>query len=295
MALPGMEGPAPEWPGAVSGKFADPLHGRELCRRQVATMVKEGAPHGLARNGFARYFTDTSGLLPDEGKMQVLVKPGGEVLAWRPSRRSLSEPGSHHYEKPEGRRLVEEQPRQLRGTAERRHLRPAESKEAQECRDRPTGVRIVHRENGLRALDQPAREVDVSAEMARKARALDLCTQRNGVGCRSLGDKAYRQPEYETGFHAAGSLIVGSSFMRGNFKKTEPRNSTSVVLVLDTDKKHVQSYEEKFHERQVQEAQSEVQYLTGWEVSTLKDCDEARYQDVDSDDDTGAHLAQPRS
>jgi len=290
MALPGMEAPwapMPEWPGAVSGKFTDKLHGRDNQKRQVVSFSRDGADHGLARNGFASYFNDPSGLLPSEGRRPVPHAGGSEVCNWKPSKRSLSEPGQLHNEKPEGRRFVDDAPKQVFTIREKRHIRQVESKE--EYGDRQIGPSSVMRDNGLRACDQPAREVDISNEMARKVRPLDLLTQRNGIECRAHGDKPYRHPEYERGFHKAGSLVVGSSFHRGHYKKTEPRNSTTIHLVMDNTKKQLKSYEEKFREQMVSEAQQEVQALTrSWETSALKDCQEAKFADIDSDDETSA-------
>lgn len=288
MALPGMQAPAPEWPVAVSGKFTDKLHGRELGRRPVDAFAKHGAEHGLARNGFGSYFADTGGLAPTQGLRAVPHLDGGEVHAWRPSKRTLTEPGALHYERAEGRRLPERVPSQKVFTiCEKRHLRQVESKE--EISDRPVGPKNVFRENGLRARDQPAREVDISTEMARKVRPLDLESQRNNIGCRALGDKNYRHPEYDAGFHAAGGLIIGSTGVRGHFKKTEPRNAASVHLVLDNTKRSVKSYEEKYREQQLSEAQAEVEQLTrSWEAGALRECAEAAYQDLDSEDEAPA-------
>lgn len=288
MALPGLQAPPQEWPGAVSGKFTDKIHGRELCRRQVEALAKHGPDHGLARSGFGQYFTDSAGLLSYEGKRAVPHVENSDVHNWRSSRRNLSEPGAFHYEKHEGRRIPEQAPNlQVFTIREKRHIRQMESKE--EYTDRPVGPRTTYRDNGLRASDQPAREVDISTEMARKVRTVDLVSQRNGIGCKALGDKAYRHPEYERGFHAAGELVIGSSFTRGHFKKTEPRNAMSVNLVMDGTKKSVKSYEEKYREHLLCEAQSEVADLTrNWESYTLKDCDEAKYQDLDSDEELPA-------
>eukprot|EP00435_Cladocopium_sp_Y103_P065193 s832_g27.t1 len=103
------------------------------------------------------------------------------------------------------------------------------------------------RDNGIRAADQPAREVDVTVEMQRKARNHELDSKRNGIGCRSLGDKNYRHPEYMSRFFHSGELIVGS----GPPAKT---------------------YMEKQRERAMQEAEAEVENLTlRWEADTLKD------------------------
>lgn len=288
MALPGMEAPRPEWPGAVSGKFNDKLHGGNSQKRDVPTEVRDGAEIGLARNGFSKYFSDTRGLVRDTGKKSIPPRDS-DVFAWRPSRRSLAAPGSDHLEKPEGLRVVEEPERKVYTMRERKHIRCHESKE--EYGDLPRGQKIVIRENGLRAHDQPAREVDLIHEMSRKVRPLDLYSQRNGVQCRTLGDKPYRHPEYESGFHAAGNLVVGCGFHRGMHKRTEPRNSTSISLNIDMNKPPLKSYEEKQHEKMIADSAEEVAELTrNWEKSTLLDCEEAGYVDIDSDDE-----AQPQA
>jgi len=286
-----MEAPVPEWPGAVSRKFGDAITGNLASRRVVETGCRNGVEHGLARNGFARYFTDTDGLNPTQGKRTFEAR-NGEVCDWRPSRRSLSEPGCGHYEKNEGRRVVEQPVRKIVPLREKRHIRQAASKE--EFSDRPLGPRTVVRENGLRAVDQPAREVDISTEFARKGRVSDLVNQRNGFGCRALGDKSYRHPDYENNFHHVGGLIVGSTFMRGTFKKTESRSNSSVPLaVVDGDRRPAKSYEEAQRERQLFDAQAEVVALTReWEAGTLKECD-AKYEELSDSEDEGGAVVEP--
>jgi len=280
----GYAAPRPEWPGANPGKFNDRLHGGNSQRRDVPTEVRDGSDIGLARNGFAKYFTDPGGLACDQGRKRI-APADSDVFAWRPSRRSLEHPGAQHREKTEGLRVVEGKPESKVYTMrEKKHIRCHESKE--EHGDLPRGNKIVYRDNGMRASDQPAREVDLIHEISRKARNPDLHSQRNGIGCRSLGDKAYRHPEYESGFHAVGQLVVGSGFHRGMHKKTEARNSTSICLNIDTSKAPLKSYEEKQREKMVSDAAGEVEELTrNWERSTLLDCDEAGYEDMDSDDE----------
>ncbi|CAE8681357.1 unnamed protein product, partial [Polarella glacialis] len=287
MALPGMDMHMPpsaagEWPGAVSAKFTDKFTARPLLRKMVDTDCRNGSTSGLANNGFGRYFADRGGLIPTEGK-RIAHVPASEVVAWRPSVRPLAEPGSLHLEKPEGRLQVEHAPGKVFSMPEKRHLRQVESKE--EYSDRAVGMRVVYRENGLRAYDQPAREIDVQTEMQRKAKNSDLLSQRNGIGCRSLGDKNYRHPDYCGRFHQAGGLIVGSGFHRGMHSKTEPRNSTSVQLVMaDGDRKPSKTYKEKLLEQEAQEAQAEVEELTrNWETGTLKECDEKYAEPIDSE------------
>ncbi|CAK9104438.1 unnamed protein product [Durusdinium trenchii] len=67
-----MAGPrGGEWPGAVSAMFTDRFTALPLRRRVVDAPFKHGAPEGLARNGFGRYFTDPEGLTVHEGKKLV--------------------------------------------------------------------------------------------------------------------------------------------------------------------------------------------------------------------------------
>jgi len=229
--LPGLavaDGPMLEWAGARSGKFTDKLHGRAHGVAQVHAPWNRGMDHGLATNGFGRYFSDSAGLLPMQGRKAVPVALNSDTMHWKPSKTCLSEPGAHHPEKPEGKAAVAEPLRRPQVEKERRHLVQVSSKE--EHHDRPVGPNIVHRDNGLRAADQPAREVDVSGEMARKIRTVDLHGQRNGLGCRSLGDKCYKHPEYAVGYHTEGSLIPGASFVRGHFPKTVARRGAWVPL-----------------------------------------------------------------
>merc|ERR1719329_1380066 len=117
------------------------------------------------------YFADTNGLVTNEGK-RLFHCPATEVHEWRPSRRSLAQPGGGLGEKAEGRRIVEQPLGKTTAIRERRHIRQTSSLE--EYGDRPYGPKVVCRDNGLRAADQPAREVDIGGEMARKNRPLDL-------------------------------------------------------------------------------------------------------------------------
>lgn len=271
----------PEWPGQCSAKFTDKNTGRPVGRRIIETNIRNGDSTGLARQGFGAYSTDTRGLESSESK-KILPCPGSEVFEWRPCRSRILQPGHDHYEKPEGRRKGEAPPGKMIALCEKRHLRQVESKE--EHGDRPVGPKVVHRENGYRAADQPAREVDISYEMQRKVPQYNLLQQRNGIGCKVAGDKAYKHPEYSDRFFKVGNLVVGSGFARGDYKRTEPRNSTSlhVVKVVKRDGP-VKSYEEKQAEMFMDEARMEVEELTlKWEGDILRTSD-AKYDFVDSE------------
>merc|ERR1719422_499377 len=126
MAMP--DGPMLEWAGATSGKFKDKFHGGEVSRQQIPVPWNHGFSHGIAQNGLGRYFNDSAGLVPTEGRRAVPVAAGGQTLQWRSSRRTLSEPGSQHFERAEGIRQVESPPRKIFSIREKRHIRQVESK-----------------------------------------------------------------------------------------------------------------------------------------------------------------------
>ncbi|CAE7215920.1 HERC1 [Symbiodinium pilosum] len=284
----------PEWRGAVGGKFTDRITALPLLRRQVDVPFKYGAADGLAQQGFGRqmsanmYFNDLDGLHPSQGK-RMFKTVGGEAVAWRPGRRPISQPGSLHVEKPEGLGIVVQNAPKVYTMTEKRHIRQVESK--LEIQDKPWGKRTVYRQNGLRAVDQPALEIDVTTEMARKARVGDLLGRRNCIDCRAGGDKCYRFPEYAPSFYKAGGLIAGSTFHRGMYKKTQPRNSSSVVVIVDStgSRTPTKSYQDKQVEREVEEAQAEVVALTqSWENQTLKDCVASYREPLDSDEEDAA-------
>jgi hypothetical protein len=284
MALPGMFEQLPaEWPGAAPGKFTDKLTAKPLSRKIVACNTRNGDGGSLARQGFVRYFTDPEGLMPLESKRMVGQKPG-EPIAWRPCKRSLSEPGAQHWEKPEGLKQVEPANTKVVPVREKRHLRQVSSKE--EYYDRQVGPRTTTRENGLRAADQPAHEVDISLEFQRKARLDALPAKRNGIACRTPGDKNYKHPDYDRGFHHAGGLAVGAGFHRGNFKKSQARNDISVWVESDVPR-HVKTYAEKMRERKPLECY-DVEALTeqweGRELKTSSDTNAAFVEAFDADE-----------
>lgn len=290
MALPGMDpgmGCQPEWPGQHSAKFTERNSAKPSGKRIVQTHIRNGDETGLACNGFGGYFSDTRGLVGTESK-KILHCPGSQVFEWKSSKRPILQPGADHYEKPEGRRLVESAPGKSLGIREKRHIRQVESKE--ETNDLPNGARTVYRENGLRAAEQPAREVDISLEMTRKAKGHSMLDCRNGIGCKVLGEKAYKHPEYSDRFFQIGELVIGSGFHRGHYQKTQPRNATSVQLVPMQRKEGAKTFEERQAEMLAFEARSEVEELTrNWERSVLKTTDAAKYEEPsDSEDEAPA-------
>lgn len=280
MALPGMDpamGLQPEWPGQHSAKFTERLSAKPQGKRIVETNIRNGDEASLARNGFGQYFGDTRGLIGGESK-KIIDCPGSQVYEWKASKRSISQPGSEHHVKNEGRRVVDSAPGKCVGIREKRHVRQVESKE--EHGDRPVGPRTTVRENGIRARDQPALEVDISLEMARKVKDYSMLEMRSGIGCKAYGDKAYKHPEYSDRFFKDGQLIVGAGFHRGHYKKTQPRNATQVVLVEVSRKEGAKTFEQREAEMAAFEARSEVEELTRqWERKVLKTTDAAKYEE----------------
>jgi hypothetical protein len=266
--------------------FCDKIHGKPTRTKRVETDCRDGAYYSVAQQGLGSYFTDREGLIVPESK-RIIPQRQSDTFEWRASKRCMSEPGSRHYEKPEGLKTVEKPPPQIFSIREKRHIRQHSSKE--EWSDRPVGAKTVFRENGYRAADQIAHEIDLTNEMQRKQHIQDLGGKRNGIGCKVLGDKNYRHPDYEPGFHHAGGLIIGSTFQRGSHKKTEARNATSIKLAVG-GKKTMKSYEETQREREREEERQEVANLTksiaqqganfdSWETYALKKCATANYQD----------------
>eukprot|EP00929_Paragymnodinium_shiwhaense_P120476 TRINITY_DN92426_c0_g1_i1.p1 TRINITY_DN92426_c0_g1~~TRINITY_DN92426_c0_g1_i1.p1 ORF type:complete len:318 (-),score=64.34 TRINITY_DN92426_c0_g1_i1:205-1158(-) len=293
MALPGLHESPLDWPGAAPAKFTDRFTGKPLQRRIVPTECRNGASTSLARQGFVNYFDDKAGLQSCESR-KLFEPVTSDVQQWKPSRRPLSEPGAHSYEKREGLKVVEQPPPKIVGIRERRHIRQAQSKE--EYSDRPQGPRVVRMDDCYRAADKIAQEIDITSELQRKNRNLDLINQRNGIACRALGDKSYRHPEYIPKFFHAGGLIVGATFQRGSYPKTEARNATNIKIEERTAGP-MKSYKEKQAELQMAEAVSEVAGLTPagnlgpedadtcWESYALKPCESANYDDADDTDE----------
>jgi hypothetical protein len=214
----------PDWQGSISSKWLDRNSNLPHSRKIVPTCCRNGDDASFARQGPVGYFTDERGLMQIEGKRQVQGPVSG-VYQWHPSKKPMTEPGADHWEKPEGLKKVQSKPAQVRFRKEKLHVRQVASKE--EYHDRPIGPKTVKAPNGIRAADQPAQEIDLSRVLQRKSRIDHMDEQRNGIPARSLGDKQYRHPEYASEFYKAGGLIIGSTFARGHYAKTLPRNSTA--------------------------------------------------------------------
>jgi len=234
MALPGMR-PDPigvvgaalvhgEWPGSTSAKFMDRGTNRVMSRRIVDTHCRYGDSTSFAQMGPGGYAEDTSRLRANEGRERAVQLPSNE-LAWRPSRRTVAEPGVAHVEKREGKKLVQHEVGHVPRRSEKMHIRPHESKE--ELSDAPQGIaRVYSPRSGIERRHLPAFEYPLEDVMTRKGRVRTLSETRNGMPCYTPGDKHYRHPEYNPGFFKEGGLIVGCTFQRGSHPPTVARNTT---------------------------------------------------------------------
>merc|ERR1712187_991697 len=108
---------------------------------------------------------------------RIVQQTSSDTYSWRTSKRPLVEPGCMHWAKPEGVKVVEAPPAVVFSMREKRHIRQNPSKE--EHYDRPVGPKTVVRDNGYRAADQIAQEIDVNSEMQRKVRTQGLLSARN--------------------------------------------------------------------------------------------------------------------
>merc|ERR1712014_361531 len=97
---------------------------------------------------------------------------------------------------------------------------------------------------------------------------------------------AYKHPEYSGDFYKIGELVVGSGFQRGHYKKTLPRNATSVQLVEVQRKPGAKTFEQRQQELEAYETRTEVEELTrNWEKSVLKTTQAANYQEPSDSED----------
>lgn len=241
----------------------------------VDTCCRNGDMGSVTRMGLGEYFTDPRGLGHAEGRKR-LEQPPSDTMVWRPAKKKLDEPGHEHLELPQGLRKVERpEAGEIKKRNERLHIRQGSSKE--EFSDRPIGVKIVFGENGLMAKDQTAQEVDLAHVMTRRKNCGTLEEQRNGLPCRSLGDKYYKHPEYSLGYWKVGEQAVGSSFVQGSFPKTVARNSTAWKAFAAENPNAVkrQTYVEAQRIKLAKEQRQEVELLTGWERQRLDECADA--------------------
>jgi hypothetical protein len=277
MALPGMRsdpigvvGAAlvhGEWPGSTSAKFMDRGTNRIMSRKIVDTHCRYGDTTSFSQMGPGAYAADTSRLRANEGRERV-VQLQSEELAWRPSRKTVQEPGIAHVEKREGKKLVQHEVGHVPRRSEKLHIRPHESKE--ELSDAPQGIaRVYSPRSGLERRHLPAFEYPLEDVMTRKRRVRSLSESRNGMACYTPGDKHYRHPEYMPEFFKEGGLITGCTFQRGSHPATVARNTTGwkEFDAERPDARKRKNYKQVMAEALEAEHISDVQALTRFAVA----------------------------
>jgi hypothetical protein len=238
-----------------------------MSRKIVDTHCRYGDSTSFAQMGPGGYAEDTSRLRANEGRERV-VQLASEELAWRPSRKPVSEPGVAHVEKREGKKLVQHEVGHVPRRSEKLHIRPHESKE--ELSDAPQGIaRVYSPRSGLERRHLPAFEYPLEDVMTRKRRVKSLSESRNGMACYTPGDKHYRHPEYLPGFFKEGGLITGCTFQRGSHAPTVARNTTGwkEFDAERPDARKRKNYKQVMAEALEAEHISDVQALTKFAVA----------------------------
>lgn len=107
-------------------------------------------------------------------------------------------------------------------------------------------------------------------------RILGLDDQRNGLGVTSLGDKAYKYPEYEPEFYKAGGLIPGAtSFKVRAGDNTLPDPSKLKSLFTKP------MWYEKVKMEEAEEEKRAVDAVDDWEQTILKEAN-PKWNDPDT-------------
>lgn len=114
--------------------------------------------------------------------------------------------------------------------------------------------------------DGTSKEANLERGMGRKQRIDELDNQRNHLGVTSLGDKAYKFPEYSDKFFKEGGLAVGSSIQA---------RKTQVLIVKASDQVQNRTkgttWKDKCRKDELDEEEEAVKSLSLWEQTTLKE------------------------
>lgn len=99
--------------------------------------------------------------------------------------------------------------------------------------------------------------------MQGKVRIPGIESQRNNIGVSSLGDKAYKYPEYEPNFYKAGGLIPGST--------QKPRSSTNPLQHQIGSVLTKPNWDVKVKLDEIEEDKKAVNSVDEWEQTILKE------------------------
>jgi hypothetical protein len=114
--------------------------------------------------------------------------------------------------------------------------------------------------------DGMSNEANLERGMGRKLKIDDIDDKRNELGLKSLGDKAYKFPEYCDRFFKEGGLIAGSSIRARQVK-------TLVVKASDQVQNRPKgtTWKEKCRKDELDEEEAAVKSLFAWEQTSLKE------------------------
>jgi hypothetical protein len=177
-----------EWGGAVSQKF-------NTSKRHLPNPTVDEKTHPLFSLGSKRHFDPKN----------------SEEFKWKPSLVPNHNKDAPRPEKKTGVKKIDtgflgkdEKPR-----AERRHANteaPAPWESQKTGDDALGGKQTFIHDNR-----KTQKEHEVEKNMGMKKRTGTMYEARNGLPMKSLGDKIYSAPEYQSGFFRDGGLIAGST------------------------------------------------------------------------------------
>eukprot|EP00388_Colpodella_angusta_P029835 GDKK01017793.1.p1 GENE.GDKK01017793.1~~GDKK01017793.1.p1 ORF type:complete len:339 (+),score=51.18 GDKK01017793.1:20-1036(+) len=246
----------------------------------------EGAPRrgDLTTFGMNTFFHDASGLQPVGGRIHYSI-PNSKEYEFRCTRKMVEPPFFERAILEKTTDLVKPAFTPItygvRRRPERRHSLPiphipptSEGKGISQRKQVRIEDPLDRSSDGtMRCQERRGGPSYIEDELCRKQRVGygDLNVKRNNLGIKSEGDKSYRFPDYCGDFFQKGELAVGSSFVRGSFKKNQRRNESSIDgFVSDqSGKKKSLNFIEAQKMRQMKEIEKEVKGLIDWEVSRL--------------------------
>jgi len=121
------------------------------------------------------------------------------------------------------------------------------------------------------------KERDLALTMGQKKNVDSYEDQRNLLGMKSLGDKAYKHPEYAPKFYYEGGLVPGSTH---SFKTTK-KPLAKPLTEEEKNKPKGTKWTDKLKKEELDEEEKAVKSLFDWEQTTLKEAN-PKWRDPDA-------------
>jgi len=173
-------------------------------------------------------------------------------------------------------------PQKRYGHRERQHLHSRESRHHDYNK---TSTRTFSEANHA-----SHREHFLEKEMGQKSAVGDLYDMRNGLAVTSLGDKAYKNPEYSGTFYKDGGLIAGSSIQERKAKPDSYTLPKHITFPLNPDRV---TWKDKEKFEMIGEEKKAVRELDDWEQTTLKEAN-PKWRDPDQFDFEAPKKVDPK-